>query len=91
MSKIKPLDNRLLVQADAVKEKTNSGILVSSETQKKPNTGVVVAVGPKVKALKSGDYITYPDYSGTVVVTDGSEYLIMRETEVLAIIGEYTA
>ena len=88
MSKIKPLDNRLLVQADAVKEKTDSGILVSSETQKKPNTGVVLEVGPKVETLKSGDYITYPDYAGTIIYTDGEEYLIMREAEVLAILED---
>lgn len=87
MSKIKPLDNRLIVKVDAVKEKTNSGILVSSETQKKPNSGVVVAVGPKVDILKPGDYVTYPDYAGNVIVTDGEEYLIMREIEVLAVIG----
>lgn len=87
MSKIKPLDNRLLVQADAVKDKTDSGILVSSETQKKPNKGLVLEVGPKVETLKSGDYITYPDYAGTILYTDGEEYLIMREAEVLAVIG----
>ena len=88
MSKIKPLDNRLTVKVDAVKEKTNSGILVSSETQKKPSTGVVLEVGPKVETLKSGDYITYPDYAGTIVYTDGEEYLIMREAEVLAILED---
>tara|TARA_R110002051_G_scaffold20896_1_gene56260 strand:- start:561 stop:827 length:267 start_codon:yes stop_codon:yes gene_type:complete len=88
MSKIKPLDNRLIVKVDAVKDKTDSGILISSETQKKQTKGLVVAVGPKVETLKSGDYITYPDYAGSVVVTDGHEYLIMRETEVLAVIGE---
>jgi chaperonin GroES len=87
MSKIKPLDNRLIVKVDAVKDKTDSGILISSETQKKQTKGLVVEVGPKVKTLKSGDYITYPDYAGSVVVADGEEYLIMREVEVLAVIG----
>ena len=87
MSKIKPLDNRLVVQVDEVKEKTDSGILLSKENQEKQCRGVVTDIGPKIEDIKIGDYIMFPDYAGTIVYTDGEEYLIMRETEVLAVLG----
>ena len=88
MSKIKPLDNRLVVQVDAVKEKTDSGILLSKENQEKQCRGVVTDIGPKIEDIKIGDYIMFPDYAGTIVYTDGQEYLILRETEIMAIIEE---
>lgn len=87
MSKIKPLDNRLIVQVDAVKEKTDSGILLSTENQKKQCRGVVTDIGPKIEDINIGDYVIFPEYAGTIVYTDGEEYLIMRETEVLAVLG----
>ena len=55
--------------------------------KKKPNKGLVLAIGPLVDSLKAGDYVTYPEYAGSILVTDGEEYLIMREAEVLAVIG----
>jgi chaperonin GroES len=84
---IKPLSNRIVVKVDDIKDTTDSGILVSSESQKKPNKGLVLAIGPLVESLKPGDYVTYPEYAGSILVTDGEEYLIMREAEVLAVIG----
>lgn len=88
MSKIKPLDNRLIVSPDAVKETTDSGILLSTENQKKQSKGLVVAIGPKVENVKYGDYVLYPEYAGITVVTDGEECLILRENEIMAIIEE---
>tara|TARA_R110000868_G_scaffold65399_6_gene195659 strand:- start:19415 stop:19684 length:270 start_codon:yes stop_codon:yes gene_type:complete len=88
MSKIKPLDNRLVVIVDEVKEKTDSGILLSAENQKKQCRGVVMSIGPKIEDIKIGDYIMFPEYAGTIVYSDGEEYLILRETEIMGILED---
>ena len=84
---IKPLHNRVVIKVDEIKDRTDSGILVSSDTQKKPTKGLVLAVGERVETIKLGDYITYPEFSGDNLMIDGELYLIMRESEVLAVIG----
>jgi len=92
---IKPLADRILVKPSPAEEKTASGIIIPDTAKEKPMQGEVVAVGKgrvsddgKVSPLelKKGDKILYGKYSGTEVTVDGEEYLIMRESDVYAII-----
>ena len=94
---IKPLGDRIIVKALEAEEKTKGGIVLPDTAKEKPQEGEVVAVGKgrrledgKVQALevKVGNRILYGKYSGTEIATkDGSEYLIMKEEDVLAIVN----
>ncbi len=92
---VKPLADRVVVRPLGAEEKTAGGIIIPDSAKEKPQKGEVVAVGPgKVSdsgekvamELKSGDKVLYGKYSGTEVTIDGEDYLIMRESDVLAII-----
>jgi chaperonin GroES len=94
--KIRPLADRLLVKRIAEETKTPGGILIPDNAKEKPTEATVVAVGSgkvltdgKVKALevKVGDRILISKYSGTEVKLDGEEHLILREDEVLGVLG----
>jgi len=95
MAGIKPLSDRVLVQADHAEEKTASGIIIPDSAKEKPQRGTVVAVGPgKVEngtkvdmSVKEGDKVLYGKYAGTEVNVDGEEYLIMRESDIVGIVG----
>ena len=95
MASIKPLGDRVLVQADAAEEVTSSGIIIPDTAKEKPQQGTVVAVGAgKVEngnkidmTVKEGDVVLYGKYSGTEVTLDGNEYLIMRESDIMGIIS----
>ena len=87
--KLKPLADRVLVEPLAAEEKVG-GIYIPDTAKEKPQKGKVVAVGPgdndnKV-TLKIGDCVLYGKYSGTEINYEGSDYLIMKESDVLAII-----
>ena len=88
--KIRPLADRVLIEPAAAETKTASGIIIPDTAQEKPQKGKVVAVGPGTKdnpiTLKVGDNILYGKYSGTELKHDQSDYLIMRESDILAII-----
>ena len=88
--KIKPLADRVLVEPSAAETKTASGIIIPDTAQEKPQKGKVVAVGPGTNenpiTLKVGDQILYGKYSGTELKHEGSDYLIMKESDILAII-----
>ena len=88
--KIKPLADRVLVAPSAAETKTASGIIIPDSAQEKPQKGKIIAVGPGTKdnpvTLKVGDNILYGKYSGTELKHDGADYLIMRESDILAII-----
>jgi len=88
--KIKPLADRVLVEPSAAETKTASGIIIPDSAQEKPQKGKIIAVGPGTKdnpvTLKVGDNILYGKYSGTELKHDGANYLIMRESDILAII-----
>ena len=90
---VKPLEDRIIVKALEAEEKTAGGIIIPDNAKEKPQKGEVVAVGPgkisdkgaKIEmSLKKGDQILYGKYSGTEVKIDGTDYLIMRESDVLA-------
>jgi len=87
---IKPLADRVLVEPAAV-EKTVGGIIIPDTSKEKPLHGKVIAVGNGTKdeqmVLKEGDEVLYGKYSGTEVELDGVNYLIMRQSDVLAVVG----
>ncbi|MEM1406913.1 MAG: co-chaperone GroES [Bacteroidota bacterium] len=88
--KIQPLADRVLVEAAAAEEKTASGIIIPDTAKEKPQKGKVVAVGTGKKdeplTVKAGDEILYGKYAGTEITVDGKEYLIMRESDIFAIV-----
>ena len=88
--KIKPLEDRVIVEAMAADEKTASGIILPDTAQEKPQQGTVLVVGPGKKdssmTVKSGDKVLYGKYSGTEISHEGKELLIMRESDILAIL-----
>lgn len=94
--KLRPLQDRLLVQRVEEEEKTKGGIIIPDTAKEKPAEGKVVAVGkgkvdengkPIPMEVKKGDRILFGKYSGTEIKIEGQEYLIMREDDVLGIIG----
>ena len=93
--KIKPLSDRVVVKPLEAQEKTKGGIYVPDTVKEKPQEGEIVAAGPgKISdsgtlvkmELKKGDKVLYGKYSGTEVTVGGEEYLIVRESDILAII-----
>ena len=87
---IKPLADRVLIKPAPAEEKTVGGIIIPDTAKEKPLQGEVLAVGGGTKdeemVLKAGDRVLYGKYSGTEVELDGEKYLIMRKSDVLAII-----
>jgi len=90
-SKIIPIADRVLVEPSPAEEKTAGGIIIPDTAKEKPQRGTVVAVGQGKKdepmTVKAGQTILYGKYSGTEVQLDGKDYLIMRESDIMAILG----
>ena len=88
--KIQPLADRVIVEAAPAVEKTASGIIIPDTAKEKPQRGTVVAVGKGVKdepmTVKVGDMVLYGKYSGTEINIDGTDYLIMKESDIYEII-----
>ncbi len=93
--KLKPLGDRVIVKSMEAEEKTASGIIIPDTAKEKPQIGEVIAVGPgrfekgeyQKMHVKAGDKILYGKYSGTEITVDNDKYLIMHETDILAIQG----
>ena len=94
---LKPLADRVIVKPMETEEKTKGGIIVPDTAKEKPIEGTIVAVGPgkvtedgkQVKLeVKEGDKVLYGKYSGTEITVEDEEYLIMRESDIFAIIGK---
>lgn len=94
---LKPLADRVIVKPMEAEEKTKGGIILPDTAKEKPIEGTIIAVGPgkitddgkQVKLeVKEGDKVLYGKYSGTEVTVEGEEYLIMRESDIFAIIGK---
>ncbi len=87
--KIKPLADRVLVLPAPAEEKTASGIIIPDTAKEKPQKGKVVAAGPGKKdepmTVKVGNHVLYGKYGGTEITLDGTDYLIMRESDIYAI------
>jgi len=93
---VKPLADRVIVRAAEAEEMTKGGIILPDTAKEKPQQGEVVAVGPgKVSdsgnlvdmTLKAGDKVLYGKYSGTDISVDGEDVLIMRESDILAVLA----
>ena len=88
---IKPLADRVLVVPAPAEERTIGGIIIPDTAKEKPLKGEVVAVGNGTKdeemIVKVGDTVLYGKYAGTELELDGTKYLIMRQSEILAIVG----
>jgi chaperonin GroES len=93
--KLKPLEDRVVVEPKEAEDKTASGIILPDTAQEKPQEATIVAIGPGKASdsgtivkmtVKVGDKVLYGKYSGSEVTVDGKEYLIMRESDILAIL-----
>jgi chaperonin GroES len=88
--KIKPLSDRVLVEPAAAEEKTASGIIIPDTAKEKPQRGTVVAAGPgkpdEPVTVKVGDHVLYGKYAGTELQLEGKDYMMMRESDILAIV-----
>jgi chaperonin GroES len=94
-TKIQPLADRVVVQALEEAEQTRGGLYIPDTAKEKPQQGKIVAVGPGKLSeqgerlgpdVKAGDTVLYGKYSGTEVTVEGEEYLILRESDILAVI-----
>jgi chaperonin GroES len=87
---VKPLADRVLVQPAPAEETTASGIIIPDTAKEKPQRGKVIAVGGGKKdepmTVNVGDTVLYGKYSGTEISIEGSDYLIMRESDIFAIL-----
>ncbi len=92
MSKVNitPLADRVLVEAAPAEEKTASGLYIPDTAKEKPQKGIVVAAGAGKKdeplTVKEGDTVLYGKYAGTEITVEGKDYLIMRESDIFAIV-----
>jgi chaperonin GroES len=94
--KVKPLGDRVLIQALEAKEKTKGGILLPDTAKERPQEGKIIAVGEGKKndegklvplSVKVGDVVLYGKYSSTEITIDGEEYLVVREDDIVAVVS----
>jgi chaperonin GroES len=87
---IKPLADRVIIEPAKAEQKTAGGIIIPDTAKEKPQRGSVVAVGPGKKdepmTLKEGDVVLYGKYAGSEISIEGKDYLIMRESDVVAVV-----
>jgi chaperonin GroES len=97
MASLKPLRDKVVVERSEAEERTAGGIVLPDTAKDKPKQGTVVAVGPgrvlengEVKALevKKGDRVLFSSYAGSEVKVDGKEFLVMAESDILAVLGK---
>ena len=88
---VKPLSDRVLILPNAAEEKTASGLIIPDTAKEKPLAGKVIAVGTgtaEVKMeVKVGDEVLYGKYAGTEIRFEGTNYIIMKQADILAIVG----
>jgi chaperonin GroES len=94
--KVKPLGDRVLIQALEAKGKTKGGILLPDTAKERPQEGKIIAVGEGKRndegklvplSVKVGDVVLYGKYSSTEITIDGEEYLVVREDDIVAVVG----
>jgi chaperonin GroES len=87
---IKPLADRVVIEPMQAEQKTSGGIIIPDTAKEKPQRGTVVAIGPGKKdepiTVKVGDVVLYGKYAGTEININNNDYLIMRESDIVAII-----
>ncbi len=88
---VKPLSDRVLILPNPAEEKTAGGLFIPDTAKEKPLAGKVVAVGPGTAEVKMevavGDTVLYGRYAGTEIHVDGEDYLIMKQSDLLAVLG----
>ena len=88
--KVRPLADRVLVEAAPAEQKTSGGIIIPDTAKEKPQKGKIVAVGngkpDEPITVKKGDNVLYGKYSGTQITINGTDYLIMKESDIFAIV-----
>ena len=92
--KLVPLADRVILKQDSAEEKTKSGIILASAAQEKPQEAEVIAVGPGgvvdgkevTMQVKEGQKVIYSKYAGTEVKLDGTEYIIVKQNDILAVV-----
>ena len=88
---MKPINDRVVVKPAPAEEKTTGGIIIPDTAKEKPQAGKVVAVGSGKKdepmELKVGDNVLYGKYAGTEINVDGKDYLMMRQSDILAVLN----
>ncbi|MBT8400673.1 MAG: co-chaperone GroES [Rhodothermia bacterium] len=95
MASIKPLADRVVVEAQPAEETTAGGLIIPDTAKEKPQKGKIIAVGPgrvengtKIDmSVQQGDTVLYGKYAGTEITLDDKEYLIMRESDILGIVS----
>ena len=91
---ITPLHDRVVVEPSAAEEKTAGGIIIPDSAKEKPQRGTVAAVGAGTKdepmTVKVGDVVLYGKYAGSEINHEGTEYLVMRESDLIAVINDLT-
>ncbi len=87
---VTPLHDRVIVKPAAAEEKTAGGIYIPDTAKEKPSKGTVMAAGPgkvdEPMTVKAGDTVLYGKYAGTEITIDGADLLIMRESDILAVV-----
>ena len=95
--KFRPLHDRVLIESLESEEKTAGGIIIPDTAKEKPQEGKVIAVGPGTKSedgkaipmdVKVGDRVLFGKWSGTEVKVDGKEYSIMKESDIMGVVGK---
>ena len=89
--KIKPLDDRVLLEAMPAEEKTSSGLIIPDSAKEKPRVGIVIAVGTDEdlkEKIKEGNKVLFAKYGGDEVEMNGKEYRILQRSDILAIIED---
>ena len=88
--RVTPLHDRVIVEPSPAEEKTAGGIIIPDTAKEKPQRGTVLAAGPGKKdeptSVKEGDQVLFNKYAGTEVTVDGSDYLVLRESDILMVI-----
>ena len=88
---VKPLSDRVVVLPNPAEEKTAGGLIIPDTAKEKPLAGKVVAAGPGTNEIKMevkvGDEVLYGKYAGTEINIEGTDYLIMKQSDILAVIG----
>lgn len=88
---VKPLSDRVVILPNPAEEKTAGGLFIPDTAKEKPLAGKVVAVGPGTSEIKMevsvGDTVLYGKYAGTEIHIDGEDYLIMKQSDIMAIVG----
>lgn len=87
---VKPLSDRVLILPNPAEEKTAGGLFIPETAKEKPLAGTAIAVGPGtseiVMEVSDGDQVLYGKYAGTEITVDGVDYLIMRQSDIMAVI-----